>query len=181
MSSTVSRSTVNIAVTALFTAIITVSSFITIPLPAGVPVTLQTFAVAAAGYCLGIKRAVPALSAYLLLGVAGVPVFSGFQSGPAVLVGKTGGFMIGFFFLITACALARKSKSKSAQVAAGVIGLLLCHFCGVLWFSHLTGSGFWAAVTSVSMPFLLKDFLSVAGAMFLSLRLRKIRCLNSFR
>lgn len=175
MKSSVRQSTVSIAVTALFTALIAVSAFVTIPLPNGVPVTLQTLAVALTGYCLGVKRGVPALLAYILLGAAGAPVFSGFQSGPAVLVGKTGGFFVGFVFLVVACALGRRCENKALQIAVGMLGLLLCHLCGVLWFAHLTGTGFWASVAAVSLPFLLKDAVCIVGAMFLALRLRRIK------
>ena len=181
MRSSVRRSTVNIAVTALFTALIAVSAFVTIPLPSGVPVTLQTLAVALTGYCLGVKRAVPALLAYILLGAAGAPVFSGFQSGPAVLAGKTGGFFVGFVFLVVACALGGKCPKKVLQTIVGVLGLLLCHLTGVLWFAHLAKTGFWASVAAVSLPFLLKDVLCVAGAMLLSLRLRRIRAMEAVR
>ena len=165
--------TLSIAVSAVFTALIAVSAFLTIPLPSGVPVTLQTLAVALTGYCLGVKRAVPAVLAYILLGVVGAPVFSGFQSGPAVLMGKTGGFILGFLFLVFACALAGEWKNRALQIAAGLAGLLLCHLLGVLWFSFLTGTGFFAAAAAASLPFLLKDALCVAGAMLLSLKLRK--------
>ena len=173
MKSSVRHSAAYIAVTALFTALIAVSAFVTVPLPGGVPVTLQTFAVALTGYCLGVKRAVPALLAYLLLGVAGAPVFSGFQSGPAVLAGKTGGFLVGFVFLVAACALGSKSEKKTIQIALGLSGLLLCHLTGVLWFAYLTKTGFWPSAAAASLPFLLKDAVCVAGAMFLALRLRR--------
>lgn len=179
MKSSVRRSSAYIAVTALFTALIAVSAFVTVPLPSGVPVTLQTLAVALTGYCLGVKRGVPALLAYILLGVAGAPVFSGFQSGPAVLVGKTGGFIVGFVFLVVACALSCKSRSRALQFALGVLGLLLCHLCGVLWFWRLTGTGFWASAAAVSLPFLLKDAVCVAGAMLLAIRLRRIRAIKA--
>ena len=166
--------TLSVAVSAVFTALIAASAFITVPLPSGVPVTLQTLAVALTGYCLGVKRAVPALLAYVLLGLIGAPVFSGFQSGPAVLTGKTGGFIAGFLFLLLACALASGLRGKPLKLLAGEAGLLLCHLPGVLWFSYLTKTGFWAAAAAVSLPFLLKDALCVAGAMLLSLKLCNI-------
>ncbi len=174
MKSSLRHSTVNIAVTAVFTALIAVSTFFSFPLPSGVPVTLQTLAVALAGYCLGIKRGVPAVLAYLMLGLVGAPVFSGFNSGVAVLVGKTGGFIVGFISLAAACALAGEIRNKALQIAVGEAGLLLCHLTGVLWFAYLTETGFWAAAVAVSLPFLLKDALCVAGAMLLSLKLKKV-------
>ena len=181
MKSSVRHSAVYIAVTALFTALIAVSAFITVPLPGGVPVTLQTFAVALTGYCLVVKRSVPALLAYLLLGAVGAPVFSGFQSGPAVLMGKTGGFLVGFIFLVVACALGSKCGNKGLQIAVGLLGLLLCHLTGVLWFAYLTGTGVWASAAAASLPFLLKDAVCIVGAMFLSLRLRRSRAFETVR
>ena len=167
------KNTLHVAVTAVFTALIVVSSYFSFPLPSGVPVTLQTLAVALTGYCLGVKRAVPAVLAYILLGLVGAPVFSGFQSGPAVLMGKTGGFIIGFLFLVFACALAGEWKNRALKIVVGEAGLLLCHLLGVLWFTFLTKTGFFAGAAAVSLPFLLKDALCVAGAMLLSLKLRR--------
>ena len=165
------QNTLSVAVAAVFTALIAVSACVAIPLPSGVPVTLQTFSVALTGYSLGVRRSVPALLAYLLLGLAGAPVFSGFQSGPAAVMGKTGGFLVGFVLLVFACGMGYGLKNKPLKFLAGAAGLLGCHLLGVLWFSYLTGTGFLAAAAAVSLPFLLKDALCVTGAMFLSLKL----------
>ena len=174
MHSTLRRSTLNVAVSAVFTALIAVSAFISFPLPSGVPVTLQTLVIALTGYCLGIKRGIPAILAYILLGLAGVPVFAGFSGGAAVLLGKTGGFIIGFVVLVTACALTGKMKNKVLKIIVGEAGLILCHLLGVVWFSYLTGTGVFSAAAAVSLPFIAKDALCVAGAMFLSLRLQTL-------
>ncbi len=174
MHGNIRTTTLRIAVSALFTALIAVSAFITIPLPSGVPITLQTFAVALTGFCLGVKLAIPATLAYILLGVIGAPVFSGFQSGLAVLTGKTGGFIIGFVFLAIACALSAEIKSKAMKALIGSAGLLCCHLIGVLWFSCLTKTAFPAAVAAVSLPFLLKDLLCVVCASLLSVKLKYI-------
>ncbi|MHA6525411.1 biotin transporter BioY [Tessaracoccus sp. G1721] len=64
----------------------------------GVPITLQTLGVALAGLCLGAWRGAAAVALYLLVGLAGLPVFSGGRAGLAVLVGPTGGYLIGFLF-----------------------------------------------------------------------------------
>ena len=174
MTSQLRRTALPIAISAVFSALIAVSTFITIPLPGGVPVTLQTFAVALAGYCLSVKGSVPAVAVYILLGAAGVPVFSGFQAGPAVLVGKTGGFIVGFLFLAALCSLGGRLEKKALALLPGLAGLALCHLAGVLWFARLTGTGFFAAAAAVSLPFLVKDVLSVAAALLLSLKLRTV-------
>ena len=73
----------------VMTAIIAVLSQITIPLPTHVPVTLQTFAVALAGYFLGWKGGAVSALVYGLLGAIGVPVFAGWSGGFSVIVGYT--------------------------------------------------------------------------------------------
>lgn len=82
--------------TALFAALIAVLSQISIPLPSGVPITLQTFAVAFAGFFLGRKYGLAAVAVYVALGAAGAPVFAGFTGGAYKLVNVTGGFIWGF-------------------------------------------------------------------------------------
>ena len=88
--------TVDIALISLFTAIICVCSWLSIPM--GVPVSLQTFAVFTAAAVLGAKKSVISVVIYILLGLAGVPVFTGFRSGAAVVTGPTGGYLLGFVF-----------------------------------------------------------------------------------
>ena len=86
--------TVDLAYAALFAVLLMVCAWINIPLT--VPFTLQTFGVFAALGTLGGRRGTLAILAYLLLGLVGLPVFSGFQGGPGVLLGTTGGYILGF-------------------------------------------------------------------------------------
>jgi len=81
---------------ALMAAVTVIMAQIAIPMPAGVPMTLQTLAVTMAGVILGAKRGAVSMLIYLLLGAVGLPVFSGFRGGLAMLVGPTGGFLISF-------------------------------------------------------------------------------------
>lgn len=162
------------AVTAIFVAVIAASAQITFPLPSGVPVTLQTLAVAACGYCLGTKRSVSAVLTYLLMGLIGIPVFAGLKAGPAVLFSRTGGFIIGFVFLVFLCGIAAAIKRKWLKILLGIGGLILCHFVGVVWYAYLTQMNLWAAFLLVSLPFLVKDALCVAGAALLADKIVKV-------
>lgn len=153
---------------ALCAALIAVCTFVTIPMPAGVPITLQTFGVALCGFLLTPLEGIAAVLVYLLLGAAGVPVFSGMMGGPAVLVGKTGGFLFGFLLMVLCCGIAKKQPWR--LLSAG-LGLLLCHLVGVTQFALLTGTGFWASAMLVSVPFLLKDILSIVLAQILAHKL----------
>lgn len=73
--------TADLVIIALFAAITAVLSQIAIPMPTNVPVTLQTFAVALCGFCLGSKKGTAAILVYILLGAVGIPVFTGFKGG----------------------------------------------------------------------------------------------------
>ena len=76
-------STKTIVTVGMFTAVLSVLSILTIPMPTGVPVTLQTFAMALCGYVLGWKKGTSSTLIYILLGTVGVPVFAGMTGGPS--------------------------------------------------------------------------------------------------
>ena len=158
---------------ALMVALIAVCAQITIPLPWGVPMTLQTLAVALCGYLLGPLNAMVVIGVYLLLGLFGLPVFSAFGAGAAVLLGRTGGFLYGFFALAGLCGLAGRQERKLFQLLLGVPGLLLCHLAGTIQFALIAKMGFWASALLVSVPYLLKDLVSVALASRLAVVLNK--------
>ena len=87
----------DLAYIALMAALMAICSWITLPI-GPVPFTMQTFAIFTAVLLLGGKRGTIAFVVYLLLGVVGLPVFSGFSAGPGVLLGSTGGYLLGFLF-----------------------------------------------------------------------------------
>lgn len=159
---------------ALFTALLAILSQIAIPLPNGVPVTLQTFGVALAGYYLGPKKGGGAIAIYILLGSIGIPVFSNFKAGFAAIFGVTGGFLWGFI-LMAICAGTGREKKASKAVFGGFVGLLLCHLLGTLQFSALTGNPYAASFLMVSMPFIPKDAASVVFAYYFARMLQKRR------
>ena len=162
---------------ALFAAMLAALSMLIIPMPAGVPVTLQTFAAALCGYCLGAKRGVAAVAVYLAIGACGVPVFAGFGGGLGHLLGLSGGFLWGFLLLASACGLARGGFWK--RFAIGLAGLCGCCLAGVLQYAYVANTsilqGFWV----VCLPYLWKDVACVAGAAALSARL-SVKKINIF-
>ena len=123
------KSTKTMIITAMFAAVIAVLAQIAFPLPSGVPVTLQTFAVALTGVVLGAKLGTISTFIYILLGAVGVPVFSGFNGGLGAIVGKTGGFIWGFLFLAFfagAGAAMMKGAPDSVKKDASVYSRRLC-------------------------------------------------------
>ena len=131
-----SFSTATITTIGMFTAVLAVLSILQIPMPSGVPITLQTFAVALCGYVLGRKNGTLCVLLYLLLGFAGVPVFTGMTAGIGKLVGYTGGFLYGFLFLAFFCGLGIHLKNKVASFGLGTGCLPLLYHCS----DHFSGS-----------------------------------------
>ena len=164
-----SSKTQSIAMIGMFTAVLAVLSILQIPMPSGVPITLQTFAVALCGYCLGKKNGTLCVALYLILGFVGVPVFTGMTAGIGKLFGYTGGFLYGFLF----CGLGSQLKNHAVGVLVGVVGLLICHVLGAFHYSVIAATGFGPAFLLVSVPYLVKDVLSVIGALVVALVIKK--------
>ena len=145
----------------LLTALTALLSMISIPLGASA-VTLQTFAVALAGYLLAPRRAVLSVGAYLLLGACGLPVFSQFQGGPGVLLGPTGGFLWGFPLMALCCSLG--AGKPRMRTAAGLIGLLIVYLTGTVQLSWAAQISLKQAALTGIVPFAAKDAVSVWAA-----------------
>lgn len=168
-----SNRTKNIAMAAMSTAVIAILSQTAIPLPGGVPITLATFAVALAGYFSGPLCAFLSAVVYLALGAVGLPIFTGFSGGIGHILGPSGGFILGYLPLALICGTAGKSKSTPIALLLGIIAMLSCHAIGILHFAAVTGRTVYEAFVTASMPFLIKDVISVAAAYFLAKILRR--------
>ena len=140
----------NIVMVGVFAAVLAVLSQISFPLPSGIPVTLQTFAVALCGY--------------IVLGTVGLPVFANFSGGFGSLVGLAGGYIYGFLPMAALCGLGTKMPHRVLAIVLGVAGLAACHLCGTIQFGIISGNGPWAAFLVASVPYLVKDIVSVAAA-----------------
>ena len=123
----------DLAYTALGAVLLAVCSWLAVPAP--VPFTLQTFAVFCVLELLGGRRGTLAVLVWLLLGAAGLPVFSGFRGGLGALLGATGGYLLGFLLTgLVYWLFERFSRRGALRVPALVLGLLLCYAFGTLWF-----------------------------------------------
>ena len=87
-------STRDIVLIGMFAALLAAFSQISLPMPTGVPITIQAFGVALVGVVLGWKRALFSTIVYILLGAVGLPVFANFQGGLRVITGLTGGIFL---------------------------------------------------------------------------------------
>ncbi len=165
----------------LFAAVLAVLSQISIPLPTGIPITLQTFAVALAAYTLGWKKGVASVGIFLALGAVGVPVFAGFTGGIGKFVGVTGGYLWGFLPMALLCGIAVEFWTRRTGRLRGVIcvllsiaGLAVCHAAGSVQFALVSASSMLQAFLLASAPYLVKDVCSLIAAFGLAMTVRRV-------
>ena len=121
------------------------------------------------------------VAAYLLLGIAGVPVFAGFEGGIGYLLGVTGGYLFGFLLtaLVVGIAADRKGRGKKVLIPAMVIGVLLCYAFGTAWFvlvyTRTSGPiGVATALVWCVLPYIIPDMIKIVMAALLTGRLHPL-------
>ncbi len=163
--------------------ILAICSWIT--MPSVVPFTLGTFGVFLVTMILGGKRGTIAVLIYILLGMVGIPVFSGFQGGAAVLLGTTGGYIVGYILICLVMWAMEKwaVKSKGIRVLSMAIGLVLCYICGTLWFmviyaKNTDSVGIMAVLGWCVFPYVIPDIIKMGLAYILSRKLKSVVKIN---
>lgn len=163
----------NLIFSALFAAVLAITSQIAIPTFISVPITLQTFIIALGGYLLGTATSLGSVLVYITLGAVGLPVFSHFRGGAQILFSATGGFILGFLALAAACGLSHKLQKDISKISLSLFGLLLCHICGTAVFSTVTSTGFFKSFIASSLLFLIKDIILVILAFYISKKFKQ--------
>lgn len=155
----------DMALIALFAALTAVFSQISIPI-GPVPINLALLSVFACGGALGWKKGAASIAIYILLGIVGVPVFSGFQGGVAKIAGPTGGYIIGYLFAVFIVGLMCDILGKKIWVlpVSIVIGLVVCYAFGTIWFMISMQSGLIESLTACVFPFLPGDAAKIIVA-----------------
>ncbi len=153
---------------ALFAALTAVGAQIQMPLPfSPVPVVLSNFFAILAGLVLGPRLGAASQVVYLLLGAVGLPVFAGMRGGPQVLVGPTGGYLVGYVLAAGAAGLLRGRRPDTGRaIAAAAAGAILIYALGVPYLAAVTHMGIRRALLVGLLPFLPGDAVKVviAGA-----------------
>jgi len=172
---------------ALFTAIISIVSQFNIPLPGGVPMTLQTFIVPVAGIVIGSRRGFMATLLYVILGAIGVPVFHGLTGGLGSIMGPTGGFIISFpvmallagmFYELAVMFSGERDRNGKAAIYYGLTivgilaGTLFNYVVGVLWFMIMTHNTPGAALSACVIPFIPTTIIKIVLVLILAPALR---------
>ncbi len=164
------------ALIGLATALICIAGPLSLPLPfTPVPLSLTNLALCLAVCLLGMRRGCISCLLYLLLGLCGLPVFSGFSGGAGKLFGPTGGYLIGFV-LLTAVGgfFAERQPSNTALCIAGfVIGQALDDLLGTVWLARQAQLPFAGALAAGVLPFIPGDLIKIVLAAIVGKRIRR--------
>lgn len=153
---------------ALFAALTAICAQVVVPM-GPVPVNLALLPVLVCGALLPPGQAVITVLVYLGMGAAGLPVFAGMTGGPGVLLGPTGGYLMGYVLCAAAVAwLVRRGVKRILAMAAGVAA---CYLPGTAWLMAAAGMDLPQAVLSGVAPFIPGDVLKLLFAAYLSKRL----------
>ena len=158
---------------AIMTAITVVMAQISIPMPMGVPMTMQTFAITLAGVILGSKKGGLSILVYVLLGAIGVPVFAGFSGGVQNLIGPTGGFIISFPIMAYVIGLGVEHRKKKGMfVLMLILGTVLNYVVGVAMFCIIMNSSVMTGITACVLPFIPTAIIKAVVAALSGLQIR---------
>lgn len=167
----------DMTVIALVTAVICIISPFSIPIAVSpVPITLALFAIYLGGIILGWKKGLLSVVIYLLLGMVGLPIFSEFSGGVQKLVGPTGGYLVGFLFLVffTGFFVDKFPNKIPMYFVGGLLGLVVCYLFGTLWFMIQYKTGFVETLGMCVIPYIPLDLVKLVLAVLVGSQIRKI-------
>lgn len=176
MSSTTQFSTKDLSLTALVTAILCILAPFTIPLPfSPVPISLTNLILYLSGYIIGWKKSTLSYLLYLFIGFIGIPVFSNFSGGLGKLVGPTGGYLIGFIFLVFISSyIIEKFPNKNIIHFLGFLfGTFVTYVLGTSWLALQTGTSFIQALALGVLPFIIGDIVKMILACIIGVLIQK--------
>ena len=156
-------STLQLVMTAMMAAVICLLAPLSIPLPGSlVPISLGTFAVYLTACLLGPGRGAVSVLLYLVLGLVGMPVFSGYSSGPGVLLGPTGGYLIGYIPLVIICGICfKKGTPRWVMIFGAVLATFVLYVIGTVWLMVSARLTLPAALMAGMIPFIPGDLFKI--------------------
>lgn len=169
------KKTLQITFMALMAALMCIMGPLSIAIPISpVPISLTNFAIYIALYAIGTWRATGSYLLYLLIGLAGVPVFSAFSGGAGKLFGPTGGYLFGFILMAIICGIfIDKFKNVFLVFLGMILGLIVCYALGTAWLAYQAGMSFSAALAAGVIPFIPGDLAKIIISMILGPQIRK--------
>lgn len=162
---------------ALLAALLCVSSYISIRLPFSmVPITAQTLVINLAALLLKPQKAGITVGIWILLGLVGLPVFSGGNGGFGVLAGATGGYIIGYLAaaIIISFVKGRRNHIVRNTVSVIAVGIPVIYLIGVPWMKAITGLDWKAAILTGLVPFIIGDLIKAAASVCIAKPLYRV-------
>ena len=139
-----------------------------------VPITLSLFAVVLTGSILSPGMALVSVCVYILIGAVGVPVFSGFQGGPATLINLTGGFIWSYIPVVVLISICQQ-KGAIAKILLALIALIVCYLIGTMQYMLITGTKSLLSALGVCVaPFAIFDIIKFAVAAIIGDKIRTV-------
>lgn len=173
---TAASNTKQLALIGLMAAVICLLGPFSLAIPISpVPISLGSMAVYFVVSVLGIKRGTISVIIYILLGLAGVPVFTGFTGGAGKLFAPTGGYLIGYIFMAAICGyfIEKYAGNLILQIAGMFLGTVVCYLFGTVWLAFQASLTFPAALAVGVLPFIPGDLVKLALGLSIGLQLRK--------
>jgi len=158
-----------IAYSAAFIGLIALGSWISVPI-GNIPFTLQTLFVLLAGIVMHRYSAIPVFL-YIILGALGLPLFHNGMAGIGVLLGPSGGYLIGFIFAGLITGLAYEHKSRTVRMGGLVLSTVVIYLFGIAWLMYSLDFGFMVALATGVLPFLIGDAIKASAAYLIGERL----------
>ncbi len=158
-------------------AILCILGPLSLPLPfSPVPISLTMIGIYLAVYAVGMWKGTVAVCLYLLLGLVGLPVFSGFSGGPAKLLGPTGGYLIGFLFtaLISGFFIDRFWKNRLVSILGMILGIGVAYVFGTVWLAYVAGMTFSQALAAGVIPYVGFDLIKIIILAIVGPELKKV-------
>ena len=165
-----------LALAGLMAAIICILGPISLPLPGNlVPISLGTLAIYFVMTVLGLRLGFVSVVVYILLGLCGLPVFTGFMGGPGKLFGPTGGYIIGYLFLalISGFFMEKFGNRLLPNILGMLLGTAVLYLFGSVWLAYQASYTLPQALMAGAIPYIPGDLIKVAIAMSLGRQLRK--------
>lgn len=134
-----------------------------------IPISFTNFVIYLTVYLLGTKLGTLSYLIYLLLGAAGLPVFSAYSGGLAKLAGPTGGYLIGYLFLIVISSwfIHHFRMHKLWSILGMMIGTAILYLFGTIWLAKMANLSFFAALAAGVLPYLIGDAIKIITASIL--------------
>lgn len=151
----------------VMTAVICVLAPLSIPIGV-IPISFANLAIMLAIYILGWKKGTICTLCYILIGMAGVPVFSSFTGGIGKLLGPTGGYIVGYIpFALLSGWIIQRFRNPAAHFIGLVLGTVVLYAVGTFWYCYVSGAELNAALSGCVYPFIPGDLIKIVISMVL--------------